>query len=349
MKSIYQTKNPEETMNLGFQLASRLHPSIPVLLFGDLGAGKTYFSKGLAKGLGISSIIKSPTFTYLKTYPIPFKPWTFFHYDLYRLKNGDDFESIGLYDSLSDSSVINLIEWADRMTEWTIQNYVRVDFKIMHQYHELTIQFQDSEIVPNVLVDQYWDLFSTPLHVRAHCKKVADICLQIGRAYIKKNILVDLNLLNTAGLLHDMARICDFITMDRHHFSEDITEDKWEKWVDLRRQFKGINHANIAQQILLKDGFKKTADMILYHDSSSIIDHPQVFSQLEIAILFYADKRVKHNQVVDLKERFRDGCERHGKENDNKRKVFFEEVESKTYELEKKLFSKIDIQPNEII
>ena len=61
MKSIYQTKTPEETIELGIQLASRLKPGISILLFGDLVSGKTQFTKGIAKGLGIKAH-KKPNF-----------------------------------------------------------------------------------------------------------------------------------------------------------------------------------------------------------------------------------------------------------------------------------------------
>ncbi len=347
MKSTYKTKTPEKTIELGMQLASRLTPGTTVLLFGDLGSGKTHFTKGIAKGLGIQGIVKSPTFAYVNEYEVQ-KDINFYHYDLYRLEVGQDFESIGLEETMHDIKAINVVEWADRMDGRTPKEYVRVDFRSLADHHEIAIKFEDSEIVPDELVDKFWQDWGTPLHVRAHSKKVADLSLQIGQALVEKNILINLDMLNTASLLHDMARLCDFQELDRTKFNEEISDEKWAKWVDLREQFKGMHHADIACGALAEDGYNKTAELIRLHNSLSILEEPEKFAYLEIAILFYADKRVKHDEVVGLAERFRDGRERHGKNDDPKAQTMFEEVEKRTFELEQQLFELIDVQPGEI-
>ena len=68
MKTIYKTRNPQQTIDLGIQLATRLIPGDSILLFGDLGSGKTHFVKGVAKGLGVNNTVKSPTFAYVNKY-----------------------------------------------------------------------------------------------------------------------------------------------------------------------------------------------------------------------------------------------------------------------------------------
>jgi tRNA threonylcarbamoyladenosine biosynthesis protein TsaE len=347
MKSIYQTRTAQETIELGIQLASRLIPGVSVLLFGDLGSGKTQFAKGIAKGLGISKLVKSPTFAYVNKFELT-SGKHFYHYDLYRLEAGQDFESIGLEETMHDDHSINVIEWADRMAGRTPKEYIQVEFRNLADHHEITIKFEDSEIVPDELVDKFWQDWVTPLHVRAHSKKVTEISLQIGRALVEKNVLINLDLLNTAGLLHDMARVCDFQELDRTKFQEEVTDEKWAKWVDLREQFKGMHHADVACGALAEEGFNKTAELIRLHNSLSILEEPEKFSYLEVAILFYADKRVKHDEVVSLAERFRDGRERHGKYDNPKTQTMFEEVEIRTFELEDQLFSLISLKPNEI-
>lgn len=353
MKTIYKTGTPEETIELGMQLAFRLKPGISVLLFGDLGSGKTQFTKGIAKGLGIKDLIKSPTFTYVNKYDIRIPNQKsailkFYHYDLYRLEVGQDFESIGLEETMYDIHSINVIEWADRMAGRTPKEYIRVDFRNLADHHEVAIKFEDPEIVPDELVDKFWKDWSTPLHVRAHSKAVTKASLQIGQALVDKNILINLDLLNSAGLLHDMARVCDFQELDKTKFNEEVTDEKWEKWVDLQRQFKGMHHADVACGALAEEGFNKTAELIRLHNSLSILEEPEKLDHLEAAILFYADKRVKHDEVVTIDERFRDGRERHGKFDNLKTQTMFEEVEKKTFELEKQLFSLIDLEPNNI-
>lgn len=347
MKTIYQTKNPQQTIELGMQLASRLKPGITVLLLGDLGSGKTHFTKGIAKGLGIDEIIKSPTFAYVNKYELA-NGQPFYHYDLYRLEAGQDYESIGLEETLHDAQSINVIEWADRMAGRHPKSYIQVDFRSLTDTHEITISFEDPEIVPEALVEKFWEDWATPQHVREHCKKVTQVCLRLGQALAKKNILINLGLINTAGLLHDMARVCDFMKLDKNKFNEEVTDAKWEKWVDLHERFKGMHHADIAAGALADEGYFKTAELIRLHNSLSILEEPEKLATLEAAILFYADKRVKHNEVVSLAERFRDGRERHGKFNDPKTRSMFTDVKNRTYDLEAQLFNLIDLLPDEL-
>jgi HD superfamily phosphohydrolase YqeK len=218
----------------------------------------------------------------------------------------------------------------------------------MADHHELTITFEDPEIVPEALVEKYYDDWATPMHVRSHCKAVKDLCLQMGQAYIESSVLINLDLLNTAALLHDMARICDFTELDRNKFHEEITDEKWSKWIDLRNRFQGLHHADIANKALRDEGYLKTAEVIRLHNSLSILEEPEKLEDFEAAILFYADKRVKHDEVVSLTERFEDGRIRHGKYDDPKTRSKFEEVEKKTFELEKRLFIPINLKPDSL-
>ena len=347
MKTIYQSKTPAATTDLGIQLAARLRPGSTVLLHGDLGSGKTQFVKGVVKGLGIKETIKSPTFAYVNKYDLaPGRHC--YHYDLYRLREGEDYESIGLEDTLHDGHSINIIEWADRMAGRHPKDFIQINFHNLADHHELSFDFIDSEVVPEALVEKFWTDWATPLHVRQHCQKVADVCLQIGRALTDKNILVNLSLLNTAGLLHDMARVCDFKTLQKDRFHEEVTKEKWTKWLDLRERFQGMHHADVACGALAEEGYLKTAELIRLHNSLSILEEPENLAYLEAAILFYADKRVRHHEVVPLVERFRDGWERYGQHDNSKTRTRFEEIQRCTHDLEKQLFDLIDRKPEDL-
>ena len=110
----YHTKSSEETFELGRQLSQLIKAPCVIALFGDLGAGKTTFVKGFAEGLAISpSLVRSPTFQYLNIYPgkVPL-----YHFDLYRLRNAEDFLALG-FDETFDLPVICVIEWAERIKE----------------------------------------------------------------------------------------------------------------------------------------------------------------------------------------------------------------------------------------
>ena len=101
----------QETHELGRQLGSCLLPGAVVALYGDLGAGKTAFVRGLAQGLGIESRVSSPTFTIVNEYsgPVPL-----FHFDMYRLSSADELFDIGWEDYLSRGGIC-VVEWSENV------------------------------------------------------------------------------------------------------------------------------------------------------------------------------------------------------------------------------------------
>ena len=102
------TKNIEETYNLANKIASFLNGGEILLLNGDLGAGKTTFTKGLAKALKIDDIITSPTFTIMKEYE---GRLNLYHFDMYRIGDADEVYELGFDDYLYDSKGVAVIEW----------------------------------------------------------------------------------------------------------------------------------------------------------------------------------------------------------------------------------------------
>ena len=104
-------KNPEQTMEFATHIAQKLQPGDVIALEGDLGAGKTTFTKGLAVGLGIQKMVNSPTFTIIKEYQgqIPL-----FHMDVYRVN--DSFEDFG-FDEYFEGSGVTVVEWAHLIKE----------------------------------------------------------------------------------------------------------------------------------------------------------------------------------------------------------------------------------------
>jgi tRNA threonylcarbamoyladenosine biosynthesis protein TsaE len=105
------TTNQEQTWKIGEMLGSRLDAGDTVCLYGDLGAGKTSFSYGIALGLEVEEqYITSPTFTFVNEYQgrVPF-----YHIDLYRLTEPDELHNIGFEDYI-DSDGVTVIEWAER-------------------------------------------------------------------------------------------------------------------------------------------------------------------------------------------------------------------------------------------
>lgn len=108
----------EETRHLGIEFAKQLNPNAVVCFYGDLGAGKTTFIKGMAAQiLGTSGEeINSPTFVYLNIYSN-----RLYHFDLYRLRDVDEFLSMG-FDEMFDVGGICCIEWAEKISSLEIPN-----------------------------------------------------------------------------------------------------------------------------------------------------------------------------------------------------------------------------------
>ena len=110
----YLTHNEAETEALGARLAAALSPGAVVAYRGDLGMGKTAFTRGLARGLGYPGRVTSPTFTIVNEYEGGRLP--LFHFDMYRLESADDLYDIGWEDYL-DRGGVCAVEWSERVEE----------------------------------------------------------------------------------------------------------------------------------------------------------------------------------------------------------------------------------------
>ena len=109
----YITTTCEETIAIGEKMASILTGGDIVILKGDLGAGKTSFTKGVAKGLGVTDTITSPTFSIMNVYDFP--KGNLIHIDTYRIENEEDLIEIGIEEYLGERNTICVIEWPEKI------------------------------------------------------------------------------------------------------------------------------------------------------------------------------------------------------------------------------------------
>lgn len=121
----FVSNSPEETEYLGMKLADKLLPGSVIAFRGDLGAGKTAFTRGLAKGLEIQESVTSPTFTIVNEYMGGRMP--LFHFDMYRLSSSDDLFEIGWEDYLARGGVC-AVEWSENVSD-AMEDAVVVEIK----------------------------------------------------------------------------------------------------------------------------------------------------------------------------------------------------------------------------
>jgi tRNA threonylcarbamoyladenosine biosynthesis protein TsaE len=116
--------NVEDTLKLGKELGSRVKAGDIICLTGDLGAGKTHFSKGIALGLGIEEHITSPTFTIVNEYESG--RLKLYHFDVYRVNDPDEIYAIGFDEYIFDKGV-SIIEWSNYIEELIPSEYLSIN------------------------------------------------------------------------------------------------------------------------------------------------------------------------------------------------------------------------------
>lgn len=112
----YISYSENETKKIASKLARKIKANV-IALSGELGAGKTIFVQGFAKGLGIKEKIISPTFVLVRQHKIPNTKGTLYHIDLYRLENNIDIKQLGINEIISNPDNLVLIEWAEKLAE----------------------------------------------------------------------------------------------------------------------------------------------------------------------------------------------------------------------------------------
>ena len=123
MSMVIESFCPEDTFALGQKIGELVKPGTVISLVGDLGVGKTVFTQGLAKGLGITESVNSPTFTIVQVYDGGRLP--FYHFDVYRIGDIEEMDEIGYEDYFYGEGVC-LIEWANLIEEILPPHYQTV-------------------------------------------------------------------------------------------------------------------------------------------------------------------------------------------------------------------------------
>lgn len=134
------SKGYEDTLKFASEFAKNLKKGDIITLDGDLGAGKTAFVNGLAKGLGITDVVQSPTFTIVNEYKSGKIP--LYHFDVYRIMSEDEMYDIGFEDYLFDSGIC-AVEWADNIRGLFDMPYYEIrilkDFNLSEDFRKIVV------------------------------------------------------------------------------------------------------------------------------------------------------------------------------------------------------------------
>ena len=188
--------------------------------------------------------------------------------------------------------------------------------------------------------------FRLPKHIIAHINKVTHVAETICDAYLIKGYKLDKNAVVCGSLLHDLMRVIDitggaYAELCNHSKKEDI-----KMWDKLKKKYQNTDHSVAGCKYLNSKGERKIALIVKKHKFDAVIDPVCYPKSLEEKITTYADKRVLHNKIVSLKERFQDGEIRYNPKHENME--IQTKIQKRYFILEKELFENIDLKPCDI-
>ncbi len=323
----FHCASPEQTASLGASLALSLYPSVDILLYGELGAGKTTFLQGLAQGLGVQEPVNSPTYALEQRYHTK-ELGEFIHIDLYRLENTQADDCLVQSD---DHKGIRCIEWAERLQN-PPTNALRISIQDSGNTERMIEMNCDDLPLPSESDIQSWRReVGLPENVIKHCEAVGTFACELAESMQSHGQMVRPLTMKRAGQLHDLFRFLDFTPGAAHDAPETTAEQKqiWETW---REKYPNLGHEAACAQFLRERGYVALGDIVEPH-GLTLPSPPR--PTIEQQLLFYADKRVRFDEVVSLDERFADFQKRYSGGAETERgKIWLAEAK----DIEKQLF-----------
>ncbi|MFN3705161.1 MAG: tRNA (adenosine(37)-N6)-threonylcarbamoyltransferase complex ATPase subunit type 1 TsaE [Thermoflexales bacterium] len=136
----------EQTQRLGMRLGALLQPGAVLALYGEIGAGKTSFARGVGLGWGADQILRSPTFTLVQKHHRAQDSAALYHVDLYRATNEEDLRTLGLEEIIEDPLGVVVIEWPERVQHLLPEHTIHVRLRTVDEYRRhLTFATQNTQ------------------------------------------------------------------------------------------------------------------------------------------------------------------------------------------------------------
>lgn len=191
-----------------------------------------------------------------------------------------------------------------------------------------------------------YEAFHVPQHIKRHMIMVSALATVIATNLSDEGLPIDVNSLQFAALLHDALKIYTISDYHRDFFQHDVTPEDLKVWNELKVQYGNLPDSQAVYDFLLIRNEPKIALMIKKHDFSSLNKPEMQPYSLEEKVLYYADKRVKHDKIVTIEERIVDGNERYVKSEEQMQKSLL--LEKELFQLERELFAKLSLSSIEI-
>jgi hypothetical protein len=210
--------------------------------------------------------------------------------------------------------------------------------------------FMRSQLLPSP--EECIDLLQechVPLHIIKHSQAVAKLGVFLAQRIAELDFPINVDLVERACLLHDIFRVCEFPLEDFSRFEQKVTEEDKDKWRKLKEQHGGAQHEDAACAYL-KDAYPILAQTIRKHRYTAIVDKDDMPRTWEEKVVYYADKRAMHDQIVPLQERLDEAHKR----NAAKRKASGIDpaqiacVDAAIVALEAELFDLIGLDPDAV-
>jgi uncharacterized protein len=191
--------------------------------------------------------------------------------------------------------------------------------------------------------------YHVPPNIVKHSLATAKLAVFLAQKLKEKDIAVDVELVERACLLHDVARICEVKESDYNNIGMTVTEQQKTAWDKLKIKYNATGHEDTAYE-LLKERYPVLALTIKKHRYVSLLDENDRPDTWEEKIVYYADKRVMHERIVSLKERLDDAHQRNAqlRQMKGQNNIDTDKVDRLIFELEEEIFTAIGLDPAEI-
>lgn len=320
------SKNPENLEHIGASLANSLY-SLPLSIYleGPLGAGKTLFTAGLAKGLGIEESIRSPTYAIAQEYT---GDTPLLHIDLYRVKN----ETNEILRQYEDFPGIRAIEWGSYARKQTGEASIHISLEDTGGSRGIQCDFHDIKIPTREDVEALRRQTHLSDHIIKHCDLVGKVAYKIANDFLAQGTITRPLACLRAGELHDLLRFTDFTHRKTERDGSPTPTETQDTWQKLTEKYGADGHELACTTFLTEKGFPHIGEIIRFHGSTH---SPAKGATVEQKILFYADKRVALESLVSLEERFEDFRQRY---DNGKHSPRSQEWEENAKNIEQELF-----------